>query len=41
MVVPEPEQADTLLYLQLLVLSDLSYELFELFVTELKILNRN
>ena len=37
MVASEPEQTDALLSLicQILVLSDLSYELFELFVTEL------
>ena len=37
MVALEPEQADC----QILVLSDLSYELFALFVTEMKFLDRN
>ena len=38
-----PEQADALpsLIFQILVLSDMSYELFELFVTDLKFLDRN
>ena len=40
MVAPEPEQAPYLIF-QILVLSDLSFELFKLFVTELKFLDRN
>ena len=37
----EPEQADPPPICQILVLSNMLYELFELFVTELKFLDRN
>ena len=41
MVAPEPVLADTLPYLSNSGISEMSYELFELFVIELKFLDRN
>ena len=41
MVAPDPVLADALPHLSYLVLFEMSYELFELFVTELKFLDRN
>ena len=40
MVALEPEQADALLICCILFLSEMSYEFFKLFVTELKFLDR-